>query len=89
MIKDKIDEAIGEKARKVVDQLAHFLWAFIALIPVLVIESHIVGGAFSAVLFALPRELVDQWPVRHWKDTFLDLAFFALGGAAIGALYGL
>lgn len=86
-IEDWLDEKIGEKWRKVMDQVAHFLWAFVALIPVLVIESHVIGGAFSAVLFALPRELVDQWPVRHWKDTALDLVFFALGGAAIGYLF--
>ena len=85
-MREWLDDMIGEQGRRVVDQCAHFLWAFVALIPVLVIENHILGGAFSAVLFALPRELVDQWPIKHWKDTVLDLVFFALGGAAIGSI---
>lgn len=72
--------------KKVLDQVYHFAWAFIALAPVLFIDSPILGGAGTALLFALPRELVDQWPVRHWGDTVLDLTFFTLGGAAIGSL---
>ena len=72
--------------RKVLDQVLHFLWAFIALMPVLIMDSHIAGGALSGLLIALPRELVDQWPVGHWGDTLIDIAFFTLGGAVIGSL---
>jgi hypothetical protein len=85
-IKDWLDEKIGRKWRKILDQVLHFLWAFIALIPVLAMESHIMGATFSAVLFALPREIVDQWPIDDWGDTLLDLAFFALGGFVIGMI---
>jgi len=85
-IKDWLDEKIGRKWRKILDQVLHFLWAFIALIPVLAIDSHVIGAMLTAVLFALPRELVDQWPIDDWRDTILDLAVFALGGAIIGIL---
>lgn len=86
-IKDWFDERINEQPRKIIDQIAHFLWAFIALIPVLIIDDHTIGGGLSGLLIALPRELVDQWPIGHWKDTLLDLLFFTLGGAAIGTLF--
>jgi len=86
-IKEILDEKIGEKARRVLDQAAHFLWAFLALIPVLAVDNHVVGGALSGFVFALPREFIDQWPVGHWRDTALDLLFFALGGAAIGTIF--
>ena len=85
-IKDNLDAKFGKKWRKILDQVLHFLWAFIALIPVLAMESHIIGATFSAVLFALPREIVDQWPIDDWGDTLLDLAFFALGGFVIGMI---
>ena len=72
--------------KQVIDQTLHFFWSAIALIPILVLDDKILGGLFSGLLIGLPRELVDQWPIGHWKDTVLDLTFFALGGAAIGFL---
>ena len=69
---------------QLIDQAGHFLWAFFALAPVLAIDSHILGGALSGLLLALPREFIDQWPIRHWDDTVIDLAFFTIGGAVIG-----
>jgi len=86
-IKDYVDKKIGRKWRKFLDQPLHFLWAFIALIPVMVWGPTVVAGICSAVLLALPREFVDQWPIDHWSDTLLDLAFFALGGAVAGAIF--
>ena len=71
--------------KQLIDQSLHFAWAFIALIPILVIGG-VWGGLLSGLLIGLPRELVDQWPVGHWKDTLLDLAFFGLGGAVIGGI---
>ena len=85
-IKELIDAKFGIKSRKIIDQVAHFLWAFIALIPVLVLDNKMLGGLLSGLLIGLPRELIDQWPIGHWKDTLLDLAFFALGGAVVGSL---
>jgi len=70
--------------KQLIDQTLHFLWSFIALIPVLVLNDKILGGLLSGLLIGLPRELVDQWPIGHWKDTVLDLIFFALGGAVLG-----
>jgi hypothetical protein len=83
-LKDKLDAKLGVKWRRVIDQVMHFLWSFLALIPVLAMNDKMLGGMLSGLLLALPRELIDQWPVGHWKDTLLDLAFFALGGAVIG-----
>ncbi|MHA1815973.1 MAG: hypothetical protein ACTSX1_08210 [Candidatus Heimdallarchaeaceae archaeon] len=87
-LKDNLDAKFGRKWRKILDQVLHFLWAFIALIPVLTIKSSpVLGCALSAVLFALPREIVDQWPIDDWGDTLLDLAFFALGGVVVGMIF--
>lgn len=86
-IKDWLDEKIGIKTRKILDQVLHFLWAFIALIPVMVWGPTVVAGICSAVIFALPREVVDQWPIDDWRNTLLDLAFFALGGAVVGVIF--
>jgi len=72
--------------KQIIDQTLHFLWSFIALIPILVLDDKVLGGLLSGLLIGLPRELVDQWPIGHWKDTALDLIFFALGGVAIGVL---
>jgi hypothetical protein len=70
--------------KKIIDQSLHFGWSFLALLPILVMDSTIEAGALSGLLIGLPRELVDQWPIGHWKDTLLDLVFFALGGAIVG-----
>jgi hypothetical protein len=70
--------------KKILDQVFHFAWSFLALAPIVLMDSPIMGGALSGLFLGLPRELVDQWPVGHWKDTILDLAFFTLGGAVIG-----
>jgi len=71
--------------KQLIDQSLHFAWSFLALIPILWIGGFW-GGLLSGLLIGAPRELVDQWPVGHWDDTLLDLAFFAAGGAAIGML---
>lgn len=86
-LKHQLDAKIGLRARNVLDQLAHFLWGFLCLVPVFMIESAALGGMLSALAFALPREFVDQWPVKHWGDTAVDLFFFALGGLTIGNLF--
>jgi hypothetical protein len=85
-IKDKLVAEFGETPIKILDQAMHFLWTFLALAPVLMMDSHIMGGMLSGLAFALPREFIDQWPIVHWKDTALDLIFFALGGAVIGGM---
>lgn len=72
--------------KQVIDQALHFAWAFIALAPVVIWGPNFWTGALSGLLIGAPRELVDQWPVGHWEDTILDLAFFTLGGAMIGAV---
>jgi len=86
-IKKMLDEKIGRKWRKILDQPLHFLWAFIALTPVMIWGPTVVAGTISAVLLALPREIVDQWPITDWSDTMLDLTFFALGGAVAGMVF--
>ena len=72
--------------KQIGEQALHFLWAFIALLPVCVYETWW-SAAISAFIFALPREIVDQWPINKWWDTAIDLLFFALGGAAVGAIF--
>ena len=86
-IKDWLDEKIGRKWRKILDQLFHFLWAFFALLPVATMGFSVTACMLSALIFALPREIIDQWPINDWRDTFIDLGFFALGGVVIGIIF--
>lgn len=86
-VKDWVDEKIGRKWRKRLDQVMHFLWAFLALLPVVVMGPTVIACVISALIIALPREFVDQWPIDDWGDTLLDLAFFALGGAVVGIIF--
>lgn len=66
-----------------VDQFLHFLWAASVLSAYEFIPVPVLNGAVAGLLIALPRELVDQWPIRRWGDTALDCSAFALGGAAV------
>jgi len=72
--------------KKVLDQVLHFAWSAMALAPIVFLDDKVVGGALSGFLLGAPREFIDQWPIGHWKDTLLDLAFFTAGGAWIGYL---
>lgn len=70
-----------------VEQPGHAAWGFVPIAIYLTLDGHpIVGGACAAAAAALPREIIDQWPISRWWDTALDLAFFALGGATAGWL---
>jgi hypothetical protein len=74
--------------KQIRDQALHFLWAFIALLPILLMGG-IAGGALSGLILGLPRELIDQQPIKNWKDTILDIAFFTIGGAVAGSMFWL
>lgn len=72
---------------EITDQFLHFLWAFLALAPVLW-KPGVRTAVLSALIIALPREFVDQWhgwPPGFWK--LLDVFFFAFGGFAIGWMH--
>ncbi len=69
---------------EVLDQSLHFLWAGSALATFYFIRIPVLDGVLGALLLALPRELVDQWPIERPWDTVLDLSFFVLGGIAVG-----
>ena len=68
------------------DQFLHFLWAAAALSAYEFIPVPFINGAVAGLLIALPREFVDQWPIKRWGDTALDCSAFALGGAIISIL---
>ena len=72
--------------KQIRDQALHFIWSAVALAPIIFMNDKVMGGALSGLLIGAPRELIDQWPIGHWKDTLLDLTFFAIGGAFIGYL---
>ncbi len=78
---------------EIADQLLHTLWAFAPIVVFWLILQRpkwpwraIIAGAVAALVFALPREIVDQWPIERPLDTLLDLAFFVTGGAFAGIL---
>jgi len=75
------------------EQLLHALWVFVPIALFWLIRERpawgwraVVGGALVGLLVALPRELVDQWPIERPWDTVLDLSFFMIGGACAGVL---
>ncbi len=75
------------------EQLLHMAWGFapVCFLWLCLRRPHwtalaAAGGATASLAFALPRELVDQWPIDRWWDTVLDLTFFALGGSLGGIL---
>jgi len=72
--------------KEIGEQALHVLWAGGALAVFHFCPIPILDGVLGALLLALPRELVDQWPIERPWDTVLDLAFFALGGAIAGLL---
>jgi hypothetical protein len=86
-----LDSKIGKDNRKIIfqigDQILHFAWAFISLAPLAIFGSVWWAGGLSGLFLALPRELVDQWPINHWADTILDLSFFVLGGICICLIF--
>ena len=69
------------------EQALHALWAFATLAALAAPWSARARGALSGLILALPRELVDQWPIERPLDTMLDLAFFMLGGALAAAYF--
>lgn len=78
---------------QILDQTLHMLWAFVPIVLFWLVRDRpkwgwraVVGGAVVGLTFALPRELVDQWPIERPWDTVMDLAFFATGGAFGGLL---
>lgn len=85
--KDWLDEHIGRKWRKRLDQILHFLWAFIALLPIVIAGPVWWAGGLSGFLIDLPRELVDQWPIDDWFDTILDISFFTIGGICVCLIF--
>ena len=68
--------------KNILEFVAHFAWAFIALLPVAITQEWWTGF-LSGVLLALPRELVDQWPIERPLDTVVDLLAFGLGGMLV------
>ena len=80
---------IGDLPRPVedaIEQVLHFAWTFVAILVYAAIPVPIVNGLVAGVVFALPRELVDQWPIERPRDTVKDLIFFGLGGSAASAI---
>lgn len=72
--------------RGAVDQIGHASWAAAAVAAALLIPVPGLNGAVAGLVLALPRELVDQWPIDRWWDTVIDTAAFVMGGAVVSYL---
>lgn len=78
---------------EIADQLLHAAWGFGVIAVFWAVSGRprmgpmaLLGGAVAAIGMALPRELVDQWPINRWWDTVLDLCLFGIGGMLGGLL---
>lgn len=76
---------------EILDQVLHVLWGFLPLVIFWAASKArrygpmaLLGGFCGAVAFALPRELVDQWPIDRVGDMILDTFMFGLGGLLAG-----
>lgn len=67
-------------------QPLHAAWAGVSVLPFALWGSHWWTGALAGLFIALPRELVDQWPLSRDTDAPLDILFFVIGGALVGGL---
>lgn len=76
---------LGKAPRKMLDQAGHLLWAVFTLTPI-AFKPCWWTGLIAGFLLALPREFVDQWPIKNWQDTVLDIIFFSIGGMVAGIL---
>jgi hypothetical protein len=77
--------------KDIYEALLHVVWGFTPIVifwgaskvrrfgPIVLL-----GGFCAALAFALPRELVDQWPIDRWWDTLIDLLMFGFGGFLAG-----
>lgn len=72
--------------KELYEQPLHTLWAWAALVVFYYTPIPILDGVLGALVLALPREIVDQWPIQRPLDTLVDLSFFALGGALAGLM---
>jgi hypothetical protein len=64
----------------IVDQLGHAVWAFAVVYVAMRWSGAWWAGAAAGALIALPRELVDQWPIDNWFDTAVDSFYFMIAG---------
>lgn len=79
--------------KDIYEALLHLMWGF-APIAIFWGASKVrrygpmvlLAGFCGAVAMALPRELVDQWPIDRWWDTLIDLTMFGLGGMLAGLM---
>lgn len=78
----KILQEIGE-------QIGHIAWALGALAVFTFTPIPVLDGVLAGLVLALPRELIDQWPIQRPWDTVLDLSMFAVGGGIAGLLRSL
>jgi len=71
--------------KQLVDQTAHFAWAYLAV--VIGLSAAPLGYAFIAMhAAAIVYREYRQWPSTRWYDPPLDWAFYALG-ACVGLFW--
>lgn len=56
----------------------HGAWAAALVIPTALWGAHWWTGALTALVLEIPREFVEQWPIRRWWDTIYDIAVFII-----------
>lgn len=60
---------------------SHGWWAAALVTPAALWGMHWWTGALTALALEIPREFVEQWPIRRWWDTFYDIGVFMIAGA--------
>lgn len=71
-----------------IDQIIHGIWGFsLVTVAVQFGMNSMIGAVILPLIIAVPRELVDQWPVEDVTDTALDTLSFVIGGTVAGLAF--
>lgn len=72
--------SFGGWRKQFIDQTLHLAWGLLIALPLAYYGAPLWVCVGVPIIAMLPREFVDQWPVRSWKGKALDLAGFGVSG---------
>lgn len=77
----KWSSKLGPVSKQILDQALHIAWGCGSTLLAAGLGASSIACAVTAIIIFLPREFIDQWPIRSWVGKIVDLGFFGIGGA--------